>query len=154
MSPSYIPKEVLPYPVGRLVSGRIIARLSNALYRIDLSGRHYVAEVSTARRGQLKDFAPGDPVMVRVVEKQGSRAVLEIEEPDFPDIRSPSEADLSRLAQSAGWPDDAAARALVAVLVARRLPLRSDQADQIYRKLKALPEPTRRAAELLLVDHP
>ena len=30
MSPSYIPKEVLPYPVGRLVSGRIVARLSAA----------------------------------------------------------------------------------------------------------------------------
>lgn len=148
IEPSYIPKDILPYPVGRQVAGRIVRRISATLYKIDLSGRHYTAEVSTEKHPA--PFSAGDAVMVRVVEKLGNKAVLEIVDPDFPDVTTPGAADIEKLARSAGWPADAAALALVSALVERRLPLRSAEADGVYRKLKAMDNPTKEdAAEFL-----
>ena len=97
-------------------------------------------------------FSPGDPVYVKVVAKSGNKAMLEIVEPEYPHIDSPSSKDIAKLAASAGWPPDDAAHALVAALVARRLPLRSELADRLYRRLKSMDHTDPAAAEKLLVE--
>ena len=147
---SFVPRVGLPYPVGRLVSGRVVSRLNAALYQIDLSGRLYTAEISSEKH--RKAFAPGDPVTVKVVSKRGVKAVLQIVEPEYPDIGSPTHSDLSKLARAAGWPETAAAVALVSALVSRRLPLRSELADTLYLRLKSMELPTVADAEKLLID--
>lgn len=146
---SFVPKVGLPYPVGTKVAGRIIAKLSDRLFKIELSGKFYTAELASRDRDP---FAPGDRVYVRVKSKSGAKAFLEIVEPDFPNIESPDADDISRLARSAGWPADDAAHALVAALVARRMPLRSDMAEEVYRNLKTCDHPTPKDAEGLLID--
>ena len=148
---TFVPKVGLPYPVGRLVAGRIVSQMNPTLYRIDLSGRFYTAEMPSATA--RKSFSPGDPVYVKVVAKSGNKAMLEIVEPEYPDIDSPSEADISKLAKAAGWPDDPASRCLVAALVARRLPLKSELADMLYRHLKSIPGPAPQDAENFLIRH-
>lgn len=121
----------------------MVSRISNRLYQIDLSGRFYTAELSLQRDRSL---SVGDPVFVRVVEKSGNKAMLEIVEPEFTHIDSPGPADISRLAVAAGWPEDAAGLALVEVLVERRLPLKSEMAMTLYQHLKSLPHPDTAAA--------
>lgn len=132
-----------------MVAGRVVRRIAARLYQIDLSGRFYTAEMGTPEE---KDLSPGDTVYVRVTAKSGSRAILEIVDPEFPDIQSPSHQDLLKLAQAAGWPKDEAGVSLVAALVARRMPLRSDMADSLYRHLKSLDAPTVQDAEKFLID--
>ncbi len=121
--------------------------MSDRVYRIELSGKFYTAELAAKGRAP---FSPGDRVYVRVMSKSGARAYLEIVEPDYPNIESPGPRDLSRLATSAGWPDDDASRSLVAALVARRLPLRSEPAGRIYLQLKSMDHPTAEDAGRLL----
>lgn len=147
---AFIPKVSLPYPVGRVIAGRMVRQLSPGFYQIDLSGRMFTAEVSSA--GGRKPFSTGDTVYVRVTAKSGTKALLQIVEPDFPDIVSPKREDFLKLARAAGWPEDEAGVALVAALVSRRLPLRSDLATQLYRHLKSIPAPTAESAEKFLID--
>lgn len=146
---SFVPKVSLPYPVGRTIAGRIVKQISARFYQIDLSGRIYSAEMA-AQNGA--PYSPGDTVYVRVTAKSGAKAILQIVEPDFPRLDSPSDEDLSKLARAAGWPDDAAARTLVAVLVSRRLPLKSDLAGALYQHLKSIDPPTVGEAEKFLID--
>ena len=133
------------------MSGRIVSRLGPELFRIDLSGRFYTAELSA---GHGRDLAPGDPVFVCVVSKSGNKAFLEIVDSKITRIDSPRAEDLERLANAAGRPGDPAAIAMVEALVERRLPLRSDYSDRLYRHLKTMDIPTAAAARQFLIDFP
>ncbi|OGH56220.1 MAG: hypothetical protein A3G34_13410 [Candidatus Lindowbacteria bacterium RIFCSPLOWO2_12_FULL_62_27] len=133
-----------------MVAGRIVKQLSPRYYQIDLSGRMYTAEMAAQKTGD--PYGPGDTVYVRVMAKSGGKALLQIVFPDFPDVVSPKREDFVKLAHAAGWPEDEAALSMVAALVARRLPLRSEIAESLYRRLKAQPAPTPDLAGTLLID--
>lgn len=128
--------------------GRVRAQIGTMLYQVEFSGKSYIAEIKNISSGSIE---VGSSVYVKVVSKTGQKALLEVVEPEFLCLDSPSDLHIARMAISAGWPDDLESRLLVRVLVLRRMPLRSDIALKVYRKLKSIDKPTVIDAEQILI---